>query len=85
MMLDIVNNNKSFIYAKKKKGVTDRTFSIKELGIEGLGYRVNNCKQLSYDIDSRNVIKAFEKLLESVKDDILIQMIKKNWKPQLNL
>lgn len=125
MMLDIVNNVKSPIYAKIKNGVTDRVFSLNELGDDGLSYwmpmqgnkmlrrdfvsdnnlryqlikncedmffgymsvirakkivycrksdplmiyRVNNPKQLSYVVDSRNAVKAFESLLEIAKED----------------
>ncbi|MCR5557395.1 MAG: glycosyltransferase [Butyrivibrio sp.] len=122
MMLDIVSNVKSPIYATKKDGVTDRCFSLKELDENGLSYwmpmqgnkmlrtsflrennlkyqelsncedasfgylsaikagkivycrkeeplfiyRVNNSKQISYNVDSRNFLKAFSQLLSAI-------------------
>ena len=133
MMLDIVNNIKSPIYAKQQPGVTDRVFSLKELPESGLGfwmpmqgnkmlsrsfilkndlyyqnlsncddlyfgymstikaekivfcrkteplfiYRVNNKSQISYNVDSRNYVKAYELLFESIDtaDDKVVSQL----------
>jgi glycosyltransferase involved in cell wall biosynthesis len=122
MMLDIGSNEKSTICAKGKDTVTDRVFTMNELGEDGLSYwmptpwnkmfkrtyiidnnilfqdltncsdmyfgfysvlkansiaycqtpeplliyRVNNPAQISFHMDSRNMIKAFRLLFENI-------------------
>ncbi|WP_034445598.1 glycosyltransferase family 2 protein [Butyrivibrio sp. AE2032] len=122
MMLDIGSNEKSTICAKGKDTVTDRVFTMNELGEDGLSYwmptpwnkmfkrtyiidnnilfqdltncsdmyfgffsvlkansiaycqtpeplliyRVNNPNQISFHMDSRNMIKAFKLLFENI-------------------
>ena len=125
MMHDVKNDLKSPIYADEKKGVTDRIFSLSELGENALGfwmptpwnkmfrrdyvvdndlefqdltncsdmyfgymsvlkakrivycrehepiliYRVNNPKQISFHMDSRNMIRAYVKLFEKMANE----------------
>jgi glycosyltransferase involved in cell wall biosynthesis len=143
MMLDVVSNVKSPIYAKEKESVTERAFAAWELGEDGLSYwmplqgnkmlrrefvrdnglcyqslsdcedisfgfscvikakkivycrkreplfiyRVNNPKQLSYDVDSRNFARAFEYLLDGVVDkdnELLVKQVSTEMKKTMN-